>query len=311
MEHRETFWTERLQVQDGAYVKVVVRKAADCSERRELVPLFATGPGLAYAKQPDINWNTADAAALGLRRITEWVRMDPATLSLAAEDTFFPAPKLESNPIYRFEVAGAAYLVDAASLVQRVVTLRPELFPILMSPFRDLVVRSRRLGSVVNMVVDRAELRRAEVRRDVSSLSDEDTSCLAYWTSHPERLMQLERCATSILSGEPLWVPRVNCPLTLKVRGLTDGLTTYIQSATSTGTSVLHRDVLWRDGWTSIRVARPYRSRSCGDEIFDKRLVAAPHLQQVSSDTIAHKKCERRRLSASEVQEVCKVVGWL
>lgn len=295
MEHNETFWTQRLEVRDDAYVKVLTCRAADGNEYNRTVPSFFAGHGRRPGVQPVVNWHLSDASERGLKSVVRWVLLNPASLSKASDDVSLPVPTSPANPLLHFEFGQDKYLVDAVSLVQRVIALRQHLFTVLMSPFREVVVRSRRVNDVVSLMYHVVAVRRTGGLDHQSILSDTDASCLAYWTSSQERLIELARCSMSILHAQPLYVPALDCGLALKVRGLTDGRMTYVQSVMPGFSDARSRDLLWRDGWSSIRILRS--QGHAGQELFDPE----PHSP---SDTRARQKYVRRLLSDEEVDEV-------
>lgn len=299
------FWTERLAVHGDQYVKVVVSSSGDGDVRTELIPLFrATGPSLKHGF-PDVNWGFADATPPGCRAIEESVLIDPTTLALAPEGTPFPVPTSPQNPLYRFEVAGKLYLVDAVSLTQRFVALQEKLFAALMSPFRGLIIRAHREHGVVSLVVNTKFLYTTSF--PLTILSDSAAGCIAYWTSLECRLDELARCGASILRGDPLAVPRLDCPTLVRVRGVTDGEVTYVQSLMPAPNGPGARNALWHDGWTSIRLVEA--RKGIGQEISSQRLALDEarswHLTASTRD-----KCQRRRLSEAEIEEVRSTVGW-
>lgn len=296
-----TYWTERLAILDQDYVKRVGSRAPSGAEHTDSVPLYVGSHGVRAGVLPDVNWHVADAATnCGLKPSTWWARLNPATLSKVPSNVDFPVPVSLANPLHCFEAGGRTYIVDAVSLVQRVVSLHHQLFTVLLSPFREVVVRSRRRNDVVSLMVNAAELKRMSLR-DPGTLNDADASCLAYWTSVPDRLAELSKCTTSILRGEPLYVPRAECQLSVRIRGLTDGRVTYVQSLMPAMSDASRHDLLWRDGWTSIRMARPLGRG--GQEVFDREPLFQ-HLPHLPSCTQTKEKCRRRELDGEEVQEL-------
>jgi hypothetical protein len=307
MEQEQTFWTERLQVREQGYAKVVAHGDVVHSTQREFVPLYFATHSRQGGARPDVNWQPGDASQRGLTRVEEhWVRLDPESLRLASGETEFPVPAPATNPVFRFTDNQREYVVDGVSILERMVGLREQLFTVLLSPFRELVVRARRVDDVVSLVVNTIELHRMGLKQHPLIMNDADTSCLAFWASSAERLMDLGRCGSSILRGERLQVPRLGCTLSCQVRGLTDGKTIYVQSLMPGASNAAHRDLLWRDGWSSIRMTRP-RGRG-GQEVFDRS--AAYHHEHLIAATAALHKCRRRELGKSEVDEVRRVVGW-
>ncbi len=299
------FWTQRLAVHDDQYVKVVAHSSGHGEIRTERVPLFrATGPSLKHGF-PDVNWGFADAPPPGWKAVEESVQMDPTTLALAPEGTPFPVPTSPQNPLYRFEVAGTLYLVDAVSLTQRFVALQEKLFAALMSPFRSLIIRAHREHGVVSLVVNTKFLYTTSF--PLTILSDPAASCIAYWTSLQCRLDELARCGASILRGEPLAVPRLDCPTLVRVRGITDAGVTYVQSLMPALNGPGARKALWHDGWTSIRLVEA--RKGVGQQISSHSL-ALDETQSWLLTAGTREKRQRRRLSDREVEEVRRSVGW-
>jgi hypothetical protein len=233
------------------------------------------------------------------------VKIDPATLALAPEGTPFPVPTSPQNPLYRFAVAGTLYLVDSVSLVQRFVALQEKLFTALMSPFRGLIIRTHRVHGVVSLVVNTKSFYTTAF--PLTILSDSAASCIAYWTSRKCRLDEIAKCGASILRGDQLAVPRLDCPLLVRVRGMTDGGVTYVQSLMPASHSHGMRDVLWHDGWTSIKLVEA--RKGVGQEIFSHRL-ALDDAQSLLLTARTRERRQRRRLSDREVEEVRRTVGW-
>lgn len=295
MKQPTTFWTQQLAVQDGQYVKVLSRRSAEGAIRIEAAPLFClTRPGARY---PDVNWREESLSPGKYVPFDGWVRMDPQSLRLAPMGTSFPVPIGPKNPLYLFNAGRRVLVADSVSLVQRLVALREDLFTILMSPFRELVARGRREAGVASIAVSLSRFGDlgTNTKQRRSLWSDEMASCLAYWTSNSVRTAELARCSASILRGEPLAVPKMQCSLSLRVRGLSDGRVTYVQSLMpAKGDSASH-DLLWRDGWTSIRMVQTERPR--GVEIFD-RVPEVPPLCDASGT------CRRRDLTTDEVEGV-------
>lgn len=300
------FWTQRLAVHDDQYVKVLANSSYYGETRTERVPLFrAAGPSLKHGF-PDVNWGFADATPPGCRAIEESVLIDPTTLALAPEGTPFPVPTSPQNPLYRFEVAGKLYLVDAVSLTQRFVALQEKLFAALMSPFRGLIIRAHREHGVVSLVVDTKFLYTTSF--PLTILPDSAASCIAYWTSLQCRLDELARCSASILRGEQLAVPRLDCSTLVRVRGIADAGVTYVQSLMPALNGPGARKALWNDGWTSIRLVEARRGE--GQEIFSHS-VSRDEAQSWLLTASTREKRQRRRLSDREVEDVRRTVGWI
>lgn len=306
MASNETFWTETIVIDGDTFARRVQTSSGEHDgSMAQLKPLFdlESAKGVARGRKAP-NWSLDEAlvpqdAFVGKRII----RLLPSELEEVTGE-WFPVPSHENNRLFAFNVDGVRYVVDAVSLIQRFVAPQAQLFALLLCPFRDLVVQSTRVGDVIDMVVDTHALVRLNSSR-TNFVDPAEASCLAYWTSSPDRLRELDRCLIAILRGTQLHVPDFPCSLVCSIRGIAISGTVYVQSLMPTSTEAGMYDFSWSDDASSVRICRPN-----GDVA--RELVFWPETEgwfkSVAADT---RKTARLRWADGDVAaSIRRNVGW-